>query len=266
MSDVISKTLIAPTSVMNINLLFVRYIELTKWNLKSLKDSFWRFYLPFQDGGVITYNSKITKMTLGNMYLIPPYTDCSSRAESSFTKLYCHFGLNISSLRFKPDIYEFKCDRNLDKQLLMNLKNNQDNNLFEAYFLDSYILERICHCLQSFPRKCITYETTYSECIQNVINRINQTLCNPLSNDELAAPTGLHRNSFIRLFTSEVGVSPGKYSLNKRLEIAAHLLTNTDEKIELIANKCGFWDRNYFSNVFKKYWNQPPATYRKVNK
>jgi YesN/AraC family two-component response regulator len=43
---------------------------------------------------------------------------------------------------------------------------------------------------------------------------------------------------------------------------AAHLLANTEETLEAIAEKTGFANRHYLSRVFKKVTGDSPASFR----
>ena len=52
------------------------------------------------------------------------------------------------------------------------------------------------------------------------------------------------------------------YVTRTRMEEAARLLRDTDDKTYLIAEKTGFVDANYFSSVFKKHFGLSPSRYR----
>ncbi len=67
---------------------------------------------------------------------------------------------------------------------------------------------------------------------------------------------------FSTLFKREVGQSFTTYVTNLRMEEAARLLRETDEKTYLIAEKIGYTDPNYFSYVFKRHFGLSPSKYR----
>ena len=52
------------------------------------------------------------------------------------------------------------------------------------------------------------------------------------------------------------------YVTRTRMEEAARLLRDTDDKTYLIAEKTGFVDANYFSYVFKRHFGLSPSRYR----
>ncbi|MDR2266414.1 MAG: AraC family transcriptional regulator [Christensenellaceae bacterium] len=64
-----------------------------------------------------------------------------------------------------------------------------------------------------------------------------------------------------KLFTKELGISPGKFLLRTRLQCAERLLKAYDTnkpKLEDVAHMCGFKDSLYFSRMFKKSFGVPP--------
>ena len=69
--------------------------------------------------------------------------------------------------------------------------------------------------------------------------------------------------SFIsRYFKEKSGVTINEYLKNLRMEKAAHLLADTDIKIEDVAASVGFSDTNYFISFFSAYYGMPPKKYR----
>ena len=52
------------------------------------------------------------------------------------------------------------------------------------------------------------------------------------------------------------------YVTNVRMEQAARLLRDTEDKTYLIAEKTGYTDPNYFSYVFRRRFGVTPSKYR----
>jgi len=67
---------------------------------------------------------------------------------------------------------------------------------------------------------------------------------------------------FSTLFKREEGMSFTAYVTNVRMERAAQLLLESDDKTYLIAEKTGYTDPNYFSYVFKRRFGISPSKYR----
>ena len=67
---------------------------------------------------------------------------------------------------------------------------------------------------------------------------------------------------FSTLFKREVGMSFIAYVTKVRMDRAAQLLQDTDEKTYRIAEQTGYTDPNYFSYVFKRHFGLSPSKFR----
>ena len=67
---------------------------------------------------------------------------------------------------------------------------------------------------------------------------------------------------FPRCLKKETGKPFITYLTDYRMDIAADLMVNTNEKSYTIAEKVGYPDANYFSYVFKKRFGVSPSKYR----
>ncbi|MBQ3089068.1 MAG: response regulator transcription factor [Oscillospiraceae bacterium] len=67
---------------------------------------------------------------------------------------------------------------------------------------------------------------------------------------------------FSTLFKRETGVSFTQYVTEIRMDRAARLLLESDDKTYQIAEQTGYLDPNYFSYVFKKHFGCTPSRYR----
>ena len=66
-----------------------------------------------------------------------------------------------------------------------------------------------------------------------------------------------------KMFKSEMNMTLSEYITQVRMQEAKRLITATDEKLSLIAEKVGYSDVSYFSNVFKKYYGNSPRSMSK---
>lgn len=79
----------------------------------------------------------------------------------------------------------------------------------------------------------------------------------------LAAAAGVSEGHFRRLFKQLTGVTPNAYLRRCRVERACHLLTTTRLELGDIAARCGFTDRHFFHQVFRKHVGTTPGRYRR---
>ncbi len=83
--------------------------------------------------------------------------------------------------------------------------------------------------------------------------------------EELSAELCVSKSHLVRVFSKSIGVSPGAYLTNLRLEYAKNLLIKNEHSLEIVAGLCGFSCANYFCKVFKKHVGIPPGEYRKAH-
>jgi two-component system response regulator YesN len=70
------------------------------------------------------------------------------------------------------------------------------------------------------------------------------------------------KEHLLRLFKQKYGCGIYEYTLNVRMEMAKELLADPALKIQMIAEKVGYHDTNYFSKAFKKHFGVSPQEYR----
>lgn len=87
-----------------------------------------------------------------------------------------------------------------------------------------------------------------------------------LSLEQISAKLRLSPAYFSTLFKKEMGTSFTNYVTKVRLEKAAQLLRNSDDKTYQIAEKIGYADPNYFSYVFKRYFGITPSKFRSAQR
>lgn len=98
--------------------------------------------------------------------------------------------------------------------------------------------------------------------LETAINLIEQNLAQPPSVERIAERVGVSRRQLERIFREELGMSPWKYSLGRRLRQAHMLLTQTEHSITGIAHECGFADASHFSRHVRSTFGASPQTVR----
>lgn len=83
-----------------------------------------------------------------------------------------------------------------------------------------------------------------------------------LSVTALAHHVGMAPRSFQRLFTREVGTSPGAYVERVRIDAARRLLERTDDGLGRIARTCGYTTVETFHRSFRRLVGVTPGDYR----
>jgi AraC-like DNA-binding protein len=95
-----------------------------------------------------------------------------------------------------------------------------------------------------------------------VLRHIDSNLDSDISVDALALIAGLSRHYFVRAFKSVAGTTPHQYVLERRIERAKTLLTDSGLSITQIAIEVGFANSSYFASMFKRIVGVSPTVYR----
>lgn len=83
-----------------------------------------------------------------------------------------------------------------------------------------------------------------------------------LSLDTVCSELGVSNSYFSSLFRKETGKTFISWLTDYRMDHAADLMLETNEKSYKIAERVGYQDANYFSYVFKKRFGMSPSKYR----
>jgi AraC family transcriptional regulator len=88
-------------------------------------------------------------------------------------------------------------------------------------------------------------------------------LAGDISLKELASSCRLSAGYFSRAFKQSVGCAPYQWLVHQRVELAKHLILNTDEPLCQIALTTGFVDQSHFTRVFSQRVKASPAAWRR---
>ncbi len=104
-------------------------------------------------------------------------------------------------------------------------------------------------------------QTKYLDKLQSVFHFVHKHLHLPIRVKELAAIAGMSEKYFIIYFKQTLGVTPGHYIYQLKMNRARELLYTKCYSIQQIANMLGYPDPYSFSKAFKKYYNVPPSEF-----
>lgn len=117
---------------------------------------------------------------------------------------------------------------------------------------------------------CTGYEAlkillqNHNNSIESKIDKyIHEHLSKQLSVAILCSEFHLSRHEIYNICNKYFHCGPAEYIKKCRLSYACKLLTTTDLFINEIAMRCGFFDYNYFSKVFKSKHGISPTEYKK---
>lgn len=104
---------------------------------------------------------------------------------------------------------------------------------------------------------------THGKSFKYVINYIGENYHEKIRLKDFAAQLNFSYDYFQHKFKEEVGISPQRFLVQKRVEAAKRLLKDESLSCTQIAYRCGFSNSAQFSAVFKREEGMNPQQYRK---
>jgi AraC family transcriptional regulator len=99
--------------------------------------------------------------------------------------------------------------------------------------------------------------------LRQITNWIAEHVAEDFDLARLAAQVGLSKFHFQRLFKSAVGVSPSRYHINLRMNLARQLLRETKMNVVDVALEVGYANPSHFAQLFRREIGLSPSDYRR---
>ena len=169
---------------------------------------------------------------------------------------------NLATMEIVSGFFKFCTDNSLDfNKISGNMQNiyekvsQMDESSLTAWIVQmSETISEKLKCARNSSARRLIVEA------QNIVKE--RYMEADISLDEICTVLGVSNSYFSSLFKKEAGKSFISYLTDYRMDIAAEMILNTDEKSYTIAEKVGYLDANYFSYVFKKKFGVSPSKYR----
>ena len=99
--------------------------------------------------------------------------------------------------------------------------------------------------------------------LARVVDFIDATLDGELTLDAIAEVTGMNPFYFARAFRRQFGETPHRFVLQRRIDRAKRLLSETETPLVEIALSCGFASQSHLASTFRRKVGVTPSQYRK---
>jgi len=236
--------------------------EIRDWEFRDVMAPYWRLYWNGCAGAVLMAGGRETRMTPATLVLIPGGTRFSTRSETPFSHLFVHFRAGSPFSRVIPRLYAFPVTVALEDKL-RRLYALLAESAGDSRRIDLLAYSLVFDSLLLLAPDDFARDQRCDPRVERAMDILDKDTSRLTCNAELAEAVGMTPNAFVRLFTGQAGVSPQKYSRQRRVEKAALLLHFSDRKIEAIAQETGFLDRYHFTRVFTHLMSRSPAEFRK---
>lgn len=140
--------------------------------------------------------------------------------------------------------------------LLAGISNASDSELsiFVPRIIELLILINKCEKMHTNP-------SPYSDIINEVTTALSIDLEKKIEIKALLKNHPISYDRFRFIFKQEIGISPGVYRINKKLEKARELLTSKQYKVYQVAEMLGYPDAYSFSKQFSRFVGISPKDY-----
>lgn len=216
----------------------------------------------------------ITRLSAGDIILIPPYVEHSIVPDSAtgWSQMWVNFRgdehlsgvidsfFNPGSPVIRFGISDTVCDI---FARILNLGKNEKLGVQQAiggfvYALLGYIRYKVANSIVSQSR--------YSDKVQQARLMIRENLVGGISPSEVAAKLGMSYSLLRQQFHALTGISMSEYFIRQRINLAKSLLSSTDKTVKEIAFESGYDSVSRFCTAFTQYSGLTASEFRKRNR
>ena len=217
--------------------------------------------------GYISTDGKLYHAEKGDTYLLKEGGNYEyySDEKNPWTKIWLNFhGNSVNSLISVYNADEITLIKNLDiyeemQKILEICKSREEVNA-RTELIFHKILRMIYQKETAEEKQHITKEARL------IKEYIDGNISEDLSIKKLSALIFRSEAQTIRIFKAAYNITPYDYIIKCRLKNAKLLLANTRLFVKETAERCGFSDEHYFSNIFKAKVGMSPNEYRKIHR
>jgi transcriptional regulator GlxA family with amidase domain len=100
--------------------------------------------------------------------------------------------------------------------------------------------------------------------LRDLLEWLRAHLDQPLSVRQLAARANMSERTFARRFVADTGTTPQRWLIGQRILLAQQLLEETDETVDMIADRAGFGNATALRHHFRSWRGTTPNAYRRL--
>lgn len=215
--------------------------------------------------GTYYTRDKAYQLKKGDIFAIYPNEIVSYKADKEEPWYFCWIGFvgtraaeYYSLLGFKEDSPVKHIDNNLFLEGVIKCLDyiNMNKEDLSALRLTAFIFEILASIEAPTRLKSDDY-------VANAVLYMEINFNNKIKLSDMASDLGLEYSYFFKLFKKTLGISPGEYLMNLRIN-KAKILLKKQIKIKNIPPLLGISDVYYFTKLFKKCTGMTPSAYIKT--
>ena len=105
---------------------------------------------------------------------------------------------------------------------------------------------------------------SYDGALRDLLEWLGANLAEPFTVRQLAARAHMSERTFARRFVLDTGTTPQRWLTGQRILLAQHLLEETDETVDAIADRAGFGNATAMRHHFRLWRGTTPNAYRRL--
>ncbi len=268
MREKILRLPVQESRIFNIQLAGITYPD-SSYYVKREKTDLWVFEAVLAGRGTIVIDQERFSVQAGDVYILPAWHrhEYFSDAACPFEKIW--FNLSGSLVDSLVEIYglaghwhlpgagmkeEFMRFYRVIGREGIRVLDILNEGADEFHRLIRALAGRLPDAPKESPGKALVLKRYIDEHIEKKI-----------TTEELANLIFHSSSQMVRIFRTAYGCTPSAYILEKKMERACILLTQSSLLVREIAQKLRFSDEHYFSAVFRKRRGMTPREYRKTH-
>lgn len=143
----------------------------------------------------------------------------------------------------------------------------QQRGLGGPLYVEALSIQLAVHLIRKYAAITFRDDTAVGPLSRTHLRRLDEYLDAHLHEgvtiEQMAEILGFGVWTFTKHFRATTGCSPYQYVMRRRVERAAHLLTNGNRAIKEIAADCGFADQAHLMRVLRAHLGTTPARLRR---
>jgi AraC-like DNA-binding protein len=218
--------------------------------------TYWLIHFVVSGCGVYKIKNKTYNIQAGEMFVIPPNVETYYEADATTPWEYIWVGFTSNS-----DITQYLADVTIcpeAEKIFQQMKNCEKYSEGRSMYLSARLWDLFVLLSEKTDAKNNDY-------VQKALDCIHSEYMYDITISELSQRLNLDRTYFSVIFKNKLNISPKKYLLNYRMNIAASLLSKGNTNISVIAYSVGYSDLYVFSKMFKRHFGVSPTAYAKLN-
>ena len=226
------------------------------------------YYLMYVLSGsnYVTANGNAVTVDVGDAIIIPPHTPYFQKfsSASELNYLWIHFtGSGVDNILKELSISLFPM---VNKTSQNNHLQTRFQRLFDCFIKNDDFIERdLSASLEKLLielARAIKNKQSPKISLSKSISYINSHYNASIKIPDLAKMELLSMTQYNLHFKRQMGMSPTKYIISKRISTAKDLIESSDLTIAQISMACGYEDYNFFAKVFKQVMGLSPRQYK----